>query len=144
MSKVLETTFGVSERLGLWTKSGWLARISRSLSNQREVAMPESWQPLIYLEDVTKVFKDGDTENRVLDGIDLEVHAGEYVSIVGPSGCGKSTLLSIVGLMDSPTSGIYCFGGEPVTTLNASARARARNQDIGFVFQNFNLIGDLP
>jgi len=105
--------------------------------------MAETWQPLIYLEDVTKVFKDGDTENRVLDGIDLEVHAGEYVSIIGPSGCGKSTLLSIVGLMDSPTSGVYCFSGEPVTNLNASARARARNQDIGFVFQNFNLIGDL-
>jgi putative ABC transport system ATP-binding protein len=108
-----------------------------------EGAMTESWAPLVYLEDVTKSFMDGKVESRVLSGIDLAIQAGEYVSIVGPSGCGKSTLLSIIGLMDSPTSGVYCFDGQPVGGLNASARARIRNQEVGFVFQSFNLIGDL-
>ncbi|MGH9822083.1 MAG: ABC transporter ATP-binding protein [Blastocatellia bacterium] len=105
--------------------------------------MTESFAPLIYLEDVTKIFHDGDRNHRVLDDVDLEVHQGEYVSIVGPSGCGKSTLLSIVGLMDSPTSGVYCFDSKPVGGLGASDRARIRNQEVGFVFQSFNLIGDL-
>ena len=102
-----------------------------------------SWSPLVYMEDVTKTFRTGDVEARVLAGIDLEIHAGEYVAIVGPSGCGKSTLLAIMGLMDSPTSGVYCFDGQPVHNLKLSTRARIRNQEIGFVFQNFNLIGDL-
>jgi putative ABC transport system ATP-binding protein len=95
------------------------------------------------MEDVTRVFRNGNLEARVLDGINLEIHSGEYVCIEGPSGCGKSTLLAILGLMDSPTSGIYVFDGQPVHDLNASARARARNQEIGFVFQSFNLLGDL-
>jgi putative ABC transport system ATP-binding protein len=95
------------------------------------------------MEDVTRVFRTGDVEAAVLNGINLEIHEGEYISIIGPSGCGKSTLLAIMGLMDSPTGGVYCFQGQPVHTLNASARARIRGQDIGFVFQNFNLIGDL-
>lgn len=105
--------------------------------------MADSFAPLVYLEDLTKVFHDGDHDHRVLDGIDLEVHRGEYVSIVGPSGCGKSTLLSIIGLMDSPSSGIYCFDGKPAGNLGASDRAKIRNLEVGFVFQNFNLIGDL-
>jgi len=105
--------------------------------------MSESWSPLVYMEDVTKVFRDGEYEARVLAGIDLAINPGEYVSIIGPSGCGKSTLLAIMGLMDTPTSGVYCFDGKPVSGLNASARARMRNHDIGFVFQSFNLIGDL-
>ena len=95
------------------------------------------------MEDVTRVFRTGDVEAQVLTGVDLEIHEGEYISIIGPSGCGKSTLLAIMGLMDSPTGGVYCFQGQPVHTLNASARARIRSQEIGFVFQNFNLIGDL-
>src|SRR5687768_11433099 len=95
------------------------------------------------MEDVTRVFRTGDVEAPVLTGVDLEIHEGEYISIIGPSGCGKSTLLAIMGLMDSPTGGVYCFQGQPVHTLNASARARIRSQEIGFVFQNFNLIGDL-
>jgi len=99
--------------------------------------------PLIHMEDVTKVFRDGQVESRVLAGIDLDVHLGEYVLIEGPSGCGKSTLLAIMGLLDSPTSGIYAFDGKPVQGLNLSDRARIRNQEIGFVFQSFNLIGDL-
>lgn len=102
-----------------------------------------TYSPLVYMEDVTKVFRTNQVEARVLAGVDLEISQGEYVSIVGPSGCGKSTLLAIMGLMDSPTEGIYCFDGEPVQRLNASARARIRSQEIGFVFQSFNLIGDL-
>src|SRR5262245_37653108 len=105
--------------------------------------MSGNWKPLVYMEDVTKVFKTGDVESKVLQGIDLEIHEGDYVSIVGPSGCGKSTLLAIMGLMDAPTSGVYSFNGKPVHTLNQSARAAIRSQDIGFVFQSFNLIGDL-
>jgi len=105
--------------------------------------MSESWAPLVYLEDVTKTFTEGKVQSHVLNGIDLAIQRGEYLSIVGPSGCGKSTLLSIIGLMDSPTSGVYCFDGQPVGGLSASARARIRNQEVGFVFQSFNLIGDL-
>lgn len=105
--------------------------------------MSVTYAPLIYMEDVTKVFRNAGVEAHVLNGVDLEIHVGEYVSIVGPSGCGKSTLLAIAGLMDTPTSGIYLFDGKPVGGLNASARAKIRNQDIGFVFQSFNLIGDL-
>ena len=103
----------------------------------------KSYSPLIYMEGVTRVFSSGEVEARVLAGINLEIHPGEYVSIIGPSGCGKSTLLAIMGLMDSPTEGVYCFDSKPVSGLKASDRARIRNQDIGFVFQNFNLIGDL-
>ncbi|MCW5970768.1 MAG: ABC transporter ATP-binding protein [Blastocatellales bacterium] len=99
--------------------------------------------PLILMEDITKVFRTQGVETRVLNGIDLEIHQGEYVSIVGPSGCGKSTMLSIMGLLDSPTGGVFCFDGRPVQTLSAGDRARLRNQEIGFVFQSFNLIGDL-
>jgi len=105
--------------------------------------MSTPYSPLIYMEDVTKVFRNGGVDSNVLNGVDLEIHVGEYVSIVGPSGCGKSTLLAIAGVMDTPTSGVYLFDGKPVGGLNASARAKIRNQDIGFVFQSFNLIGDL-
>ena len=105
--------------------------------------MGKEYSPLVYLEDVVKSFRDGNVETNVLAGIDLEIHPGEYVAIIGPSGCGKSTLMSIVGLMDAPNSGIYCFDGTPVHNLKLSDRARIRNKDIGFVFQNFNLIGDL-
>ncbi len=105
--------------------------------------MSKSWSPLIFMEDVTRVFRNGQVESPVLTGIDLEINIGEYVSIIGPSGCGKSTLLSILGLMDSPTEGVYCFDGKPVHNLSASDRARIRNHEIGFVFQSFNLIGDM-
>jgi putative ABC transport system ATP-binding protein len=105
--------------------------------------MAQSWSPLVFMEDVVRVFKNGSEESRVLSGIDMAINAGEYICILGPSGCGKSTLLAIMGLMDSPTSGVYCFDGKPVRDLSASERARFRNHDIGFVFQNFNLIGDM-
>jgi len=100
-------------------------------------------EPLIALRGVTKVFLTDEVETRALAGIDLEIHAGEYVSISGPSGCGKSTLLSILGLLDAPTAGEYELNGEPVAQLSMSRRARTRNREIGFIFQSFNLIGDL-
>ena len=99
--------------------------------------------PLIELEDIHKVFLTDEVETHALSGVRLEIHHGEYVSISGPSGCGKSTLLSILGLLESPTSGTYRLRGEPVEHLNHAERARVRNREIGFIFQNFNLIGDL-
>lgn len=100
-------------------------------------------QTLIELNNVTKVFYTDEVETHALSGIDLAIRQGEYVSIAGPSGCGKSTLLSILGLLDSPTDGSYVFNNRPVQGLNFSERARIRNQEIGFIFQSFNLIGDL-
>jgi len=105
--------------------------------------MNQAYAPLIYMEDIVKVFGTKKNEARVLNGIDIEIHSGEYVLIVGPSGCGKSTLLAIMGLMDSQTTGVYLFGGKPVHTMSASDRAKIRSHDLGFVFQNFNLIGDM-
>jgi putative ABC transport system ATP-binding protein len=102
-----------------------------------------SGQPLIKLENVTKVFYTDEVETHALSGIHLEVHRGEYVCMAGPSGCGKSTLLSIIGLLDSPTDGAYLLNGKPVQNIDFAERARIRNQEIGFIFQNFNLIGDL-
>jgi len=100
-------------------------------------------QPLIALNGVTKVFYTDEVETHALDQITIDVHPGEYVSISGPSGCGKSTLLSIIGLLDTPTSGDYRLKGQAVTSLSAAERARVRNREIGFIFQSFNLIGDL-
>ena len=100
-------------------------------------------RPLIYLEGVSKVFFTDEVETHALSEVDLEIHDGEYVAISGPSGCGKSTLLSILGLLDTPTKGVYRLGGEAVADLRASQRARIRNRQIGFIFQAFNLIGDL-
>jgi len=100
-------------------------------------------QSLIRLEGVTKVFFTEEVETHALAGIHLDIRKGEYVCISGPSGCGKSTLLSILGLLDTPTDGNYQLDDNPVEKLNASERARIRNRQIGFVFQSFNLIGDL-
>ncbi len=100
-------------------------------------------QTLLKLESVTKVFYTDEVETHALDGIHMEIGRGEYVSIAGPSGCGKSTLLSILGLLDSPTGGQYYLNNRPVSDLPASERARVRNREIGFIFQSFNLIGDL-
>jgi len=100
-------------------------------------------QPVIRLEGVTKVFYTDEVETHALSGVHVEIRNGEYVSIAGPSGCGKSTLLSILGLLDSPTSGEYSLNGNPAANLTLSQRARIRNREIGFIFQSFNLIGDL-
>src|SRR5205809_6795900 len=98
---------------------------------------------VIDMQGLTKVFLTDEVETHALEGIDLQIKRGEFVSISGPSGCGKSTLLSIVGLLDSPTAGSYELNGKPVQDLSMSERARVRNREIGFILQAFNLIGDL-
>jgi putative ABC transport system ATP-binding protein len=100
-------------------------------------------EPLIQLQAVTKVFLTDEVETHALAGIDMVVGRGEYVSIAGPSGCGKSTLLSILGLLDTPSKGSYALNNRQVADLSPSERARVRNREIGFIFQSFNLIGDL-
>ena len=99
--------------------------------------------PVVKLEGLTKVFVTDEVETHALENVNIEIARGEYVSIAGPSGCGKSTLLSIIGLLDSPTRGAYALNGRPVAELSASERAKIRNREIGFIFQSFNLIGDL-
>jgi putative ABC transport system ATP-binding protein len=105
--------------------------------------MSNTEQPLIHLENVTKAFLTDELETHALSGITLDIQPGEYVSIEGPSGCGKSTLLSILGLLDTPSKGAYILNGRSVDQLKYSERARIRNREIGFIFQSFNLIGDL-
>jgi len=105
--------------------------------------MSASADSLIKLDGLTKVFYTDEVETHALAGIHLEIQKGEYVAISGPSGCGKSTLLSILGLLDSPTNGAYVLNGKAVQGLDLSERARIRNREIGFIFQSFNLIGDL-
>src|SRR3974390_3098726 len=98
---------------------------------------------LIEIEDLTKVFYTDEIETHALSGIHLTIARGEYVAISGPSGCGKSTLLSIIGLLDTPSEGKYVLNGKPVEKLKFAERSRIRNREIGFIFQSFNLIGDL-
>jgi putative ABC transport system ATP-binding protein len=100
-------------------------------------------QPLIRLEGITKVFQADEVETHALSEVHLQIQPGEFVSISGPSGCGKSTLLSILGLLDSPTVGNYWIHSDHVENLSISSRTRIRNREIGFIFQAFNLIGDL-
>jgi putative ABC transport system ATP-binding protein len=99
--------------------------------------------PVVTLEKLTKKFVTDEIETHALSDVDLEILRGDYVSIAGPSGCGKSTLLSIIGLLDTPTQGSYTLNGRPVADLSVAERARIRNREIGFIFQSFNLIGDL-
>ena len=98
---------------------------------------------LIEMQNLSKVFTTDEVETHALDGVHLQIERGEFVSIAGPSGCGKSTLLAILGLLDSPSDGRYLLKGTPVERLDRSERARIRNREIGFIFQAFNLIGDL-
>ncbi len=119
---------GLSDRKG---KGNWKVSLNNGNST------------LLHLEGVTKHFFTDELETHALDGIHLEVHKGEFLSIAGPSGCGKSTLLSIIGLLDTPTAGRYLIKGSPVENLQPAERARIRNREIGFIFQAFNLIGDL-
>jgi putative ABC transport system ATP-binding protein len=100
-------------------------------------------EPLIHLQGVNKIFYTEDVETHALHEVELLIRRGEYLSIAGPSGCGKSTLLSILGLLDSPTEGDYTLNGKAVADLSMSQRARIRNREVGFIFQAFNLIGDL-
>ena len=106
-------------------------------------ARPASGQRLLHLEGVTKVFLTDEVETHALANVHMTVHQGEWVAIVGPSGSGKTTLLAILGLLDTPSSGSYLLDGRPVSGLSASQRAWVRNRQIGFIFQSFNLIGDL-
>src|SRR5438477_7317719 len=103
----------------------------------------ETVPPVIQLDGITKIFATDEVETHALSNVHVEIGKGEYVAIAGPSGCGKSTLLSILGLLDSPTEGSYSLNSRPVAELAASERARVRNREIGFIFQSFNLIGDL-
>src|SRR5947207_3795178 len=105
--------------------------------------MTQNRENLIHLDGIKKVFLTDEVETHALAEISLEVQRGEFVCIAGPSGCGKSTLLSILGLLDSPTEGSYTLNGEPVANLDFAQRARIRNREVGFIFQSFNLIGDL-
>jgi putative ABC transport system ATP-binding protein len=98
---------------------------------------------LIQLQGIKKVFYTDEVETHALADVHLDIKQGEYVAIAGPSGCGKTTLLSILGLLDTPTDGAYVLDGRPVANLSAADRARVRNRQIGFIFQAFNLIGDL-
>jgi len=98
---------------------------------------------MIRMENITKVFYTDEVETHALSGIHMEIRKGEYVSIAGPSGSGKSTLLALIGLLDSPTDGTYVLNGQPVANLKINERSRIRNREIGFIFQSFNLIGDL-
>jgi putative ABC transport system ATP-binding protein len=100
-------------------------------------------ESLLRMDGVKKVFFTDEVETHALSGIHLEIQKGEYIAIAGPSGCGKSTLLSILGLLDSPSDGEYLLNNKPVQSLSLSERARIRNREIGFIFQSFNLIGDL-
>jgi putative ABC transport system ATP-binding protein len=105
--------------------------------------MADTQDALIRLTDVKKIFYTDEVETHALAGVHAEILSGEYVAIMGPSGCGKSTLLSILGLLDTPSAGRYTLNGTSVEDINASTRARIRNKEIGFIFQAFNLIGDL-
>jgi putative ABC transport system ATP-binding protein len=105
--------------------------------------MNQTNEVLINVQDLHKVFVTEEVETHALSGIHLKIHKGEYIAIAGPSGCGKSTLLSVLGLLDSPTDGDYSLNNNPVADLSASQRARIRNREVGFIFQSFNLIGDL-
>jgi putative ABC transport system ATP-binding protein len=99
--------------------------------------------PLIRMDGISRIFHTDEVETHALSRVDLEIRAGEFVAIGGPSGCGKTTLLSLLGLLDSPSEGSYVLAGEPVATLSQAQRARVRSRAIGFIFQAFNLIGDL-
>ncbi len=105
--------------------------------------MTDAGQPLLQVEDLKKIFYTDEVETHALSGVHLSIRKGEYVAMSGPSGCGKSTLLSILGLLDTPTAGKYHLNGQPVESLDFADRSRIRNQEIGFIFQSFNLIGDL-
>src|SRR6476620_172615 len=120
-----------------------MATESTSSSSQSAFSTNSGNQPLIRLNGIKKVFYTDEVETHALQDIHVEVQPGEYVAMEGPSGCGKTTLLSILGQLDTPTDGEYTLAGEPVAQLTPSQRARIRNRQIGFIFQAFNLIGDL-
>jgi putative ABC transport system ATP-binding protein len=117
--------------------------VTERAPNGGSTVKPTAEDVLIRLQGVTKVFYTDEVETHALSGVHVEIRKGEYVSIAGPSGCGKSTLLSILGLLDTPTEGTYWLNGKSVEGLALAERARIRNREVGFIFQSFNLIGDL-
>jgi putative ABC transport system ATP-binding protein len=120
---------------------GWWRRKEPDVKNETSGTYDG---PVIRLEQVTKIFKgDADEETRALNDVSVEINRGEHVCVSGPSGCGKSTFLSILGLLETPTSGRYCLNGRAVDHLTPGERARARSLDVGLIFQSFNLIGDM-
>ena len=120
--------------------SWWRKRESKTADN----TLADPNMPLIRLEDVSKVFQgDADEETHALDHVSVDINRGEYVAVSGPSGCGKSTFLSILALLDTPTTGRYWLNGRAADRMTAAERARARNLDVGLIFQSFNLLGDL-
>jgi putative ABC transport system ATP-binding protein len=125
------------------TDSDWISLPMRPTAEMKGRNMTEAGDVLISMKGIERVFYTDEVETHALSGIDLEICKGEYVSIEGPSGSGKSTLLSIIGLLDSPTQGQYLLKRETVENLGLSERATVRNREIGFIFQSFNLIGDL-
>src|SRR5213082_1109693 len=116
---------------------------SLTLNQPAQTSVRSRSTPLIRLTDLSKIFVTDEVETRAVSGVHLDVRDGEYVSIAGPSGCGKTTLLSILGLLDTPSDGSYVLKGTEVANLSFADRARIRNREIGFIFQSFNLIGDL-
>lgn len=100
-------------------------------------------EPIISLRDIRKSYQMGDVVSQVLQGVSFDIHPGEYVCIMGPSGCGKSTLLNVLGCLDQPTTGDYFLGGQNVATLNDDNLSAARNRNLGFIFQSYNLIQQL-
>src|ERR1700753_1543644 len=113
------------------------------MKEEGRVVMAATTETIIQIEDLTKIFYPEEIGTKALSGVHLSINRGEYVAMSGPSGCGKSTLLSIIGLLDTPTAGNYTLNGKEVANLNFADRSRIRNQEIGFIFQSFNLIGDL-
>jgi putative ABC transport system ATP-binding protein len=120
-----------------------LTQLCKHKTEERQIMNTTTTQPLINMKNIHRIFSTEEVETHALSGVHLEIREGDYVSIAGPSGCGKSTLLSIMGLLDSPTDGEYFLKGQDVARLSMSERARIRNREAGFIFQSFNLIGDL-
>src|ERR1700675_1684054 len=125
------------------TRTAFDSRTKNDFKNRGTASMTEANQPLIQISDMTKVFYTDEIKTHALSGVHLSIAKGEYVAMSGPSGCGKWTRLSIIGLLDTPTAGRYQLNAKPVENLDFAERARIRNQEIGFIFQSFNLIGDL-
>ena len=119
------------------------AQTNEAQTTETQAAETQKVKPLLHLDAVTKIFYTETIETHALSGVTLDVFPGEYLSISGPSGCGKSTLLSLIGLLDTPTGGAYELNGRPVGKLKHSERAYIRNREIGFIFQSFNLIGEM-
>jgi putative ABC transport system ATP-binding protein len=130
---------------GLWSVFSELTDYRPPITGHRHQGdrMSTNGTTLISLQGIKKVFYTDEVETHALADVHLDIKQGEYLAIAGPSGCGKTTLLSILGLLDTPTDGSYLLDAQPVANLSAADRARVRNRQIGFIFQAFNLIGDL-